>query len=289
MKINGRDCSIVIKAAHQEIDVPYSEETIREDVLILREEAAIEGNGNREAIIKKAGVTGCVVTPLTIETSPLLFNLAMGSLYKHEFVSETRNIYRCQLSLSPMEDTDYFDLIQDRGNERKLFEGCRVQGFELRFEREQAIKLKLDIRGEKAASPYSRADTFKKVNEERFNGNHVDYLINGIEYHNIYGLTIAVKKDGGTKTELWIRRSLLEGKELPENIEELTISARLSRDKYEYNNYGLFSVTLKKLTLVSDETNVNSVDTVIGPLRYYVSGNVSADVFSASMAAREGR
>jgi hypothetical protein len=43
MLVNGCDCSIVIKTAYQEFDVPYSEETIREAVSLLIEEAAIEG------------------------------------------------------------------------------------------------------------------------------------------------------------------------------------------------------------------------------------------------------
>jgi len=30
---------------------------------------------------------------------------------------------------------------------------------------------------------------------------------------------------------------------------------------------------------VADGTNVNSVDAVIGPVRYYVSGSVAAEVF----------
>jgi len=151
------DCSIVIKTSHHEYnqrlyDVPYSEETIREAVSLLQEEAAIEGDGNRKAIVKKCGVTGCVVTPLTIGTAPLLLYLVMGSagLPRNKvsmFVSESRDMYRYQLNLLPLEDTDCFDLIQDRkrSNERKLFEGCRVNGFELRILRDKAVKLKLDI------------------------------------------------------------------------------------------------------------------------------------------------
>ena len=41
--VNGCDCSIVIKTINWEMDVPYSDETIREAVSLLEEEAAIEG------------------------------------------------------------------------------------------------------------------------------------------------------------------------------------------------------------------------------------------------------
>ena len=43
--VKGCDCSIVIRTSHHEFDVPYSEETIREAVSLLQEEASIEGDG----------------------------------------------------------------------------------------------------------------------------------------------------------------------------------------------------------------------------------------------------
>ncbi|MDR0287190.1 MAG: hypothetical protein LBI03_05735, partial [Clostridiales bacterium] len=138
MNIQGCDCSIVIKTAHREMDVPYSNETLREAVSFLQEEASIEGDGVCRGLRKISGVAGCVVTPLTIGTAPLLLYLAMGAAGLPLYVSETRNLYRYCLDLSPMEDTELFDLIQDRKNERRLFEGCRVKGFELRVMRDEA-------------------------------------------------------------------------------------------------------------------------------------------------------
>ena len=282
MLVNGCDCSIVIKTSHCETDIPYSEETLREAFSLLQEEAAIEGGGGCKAIRKNGGVTGCVVTPLNFGTAPLLLFLAMGSVGKPVFVSETRNLYKCQLSLLPLEDTDRFDLIQDRGGERRLFEGCGVNGFELRFLRGEAVKLKLDICGERAAVAYPYSDTFERKSGERFNGDFTTYWINGQEYKNIYGVTLSCKKEGGTKTELWIRRVLENGNELPSSIEEMIISAQLLKDSYEYRHFGTFRITIKRLVLVSDETDVNSTDAVIGPLRYYVAGTVTTEVFTST-------
>src|SRR5215510_8043334 len=118
MLVNGCDCSIVIKTSHCEKNIPFVDETIREAVSLLEENAAIEGGGNCKAIRKNSGVAGCVVTALTIKTTPLLFYLAFGSAGKPSFVSETRNIYRQEISLFPMEDTEHFDLIQDRSGMR---------------------------------------------------------------------------------------------------------------------------------------------------------------------------
>jgi hypothetical protein len=288
MLVNGCDCSIVVKTSHREMDVPYSEETLREAISLLVEEAAIEGDGSYKAIRKSGGVTGCVVTPLTIGTAPLLLCLAMGAAVNPVYVSETRNLYQYNLNLLPMEDTDCFDLIQDRGGERKAFEVCQVKDFELRIMREEALKLKLDICGERSPAVYPYTDTFERETGERFNGDGVTYRINGQEYKNIYGLTLSTKKEGGTKTELWIKRALEQGGfasqscDLPDIIDELTITAQLLRDKYELRHYGLFRITIKRLVLVSDETDVNSADTVIGPLRYYVAGTVTTEVFSST-------
>jgi hypothetical protein len=282
MTVQGRDCSIVVKTSYREMGIPYAEETIREAVSLLTEEAPIEGDGACRAIRKSSGVTGCVVTPLTIGTAPLLLYLAMGSTGLPLYVSETRNIYRYKLDLLPAEDSTRFDLVQDRGGERKLYESCRVSGFELRIHRGEAVKLKLDIRGERPPAIYPYTDPLPRESGECFMGDRVTYRINGNEYRNIYGLTLTTRKEGGTKTELWIKRSLEHGGDLPGLIEELTITAQLLRDKYEYRYYGMFRITLTRLVLVSDETSIDCADAVIGPLRYYVAGTVNAEVFTNS-------
>jgi len=208
MLVNGCDCSIVIKTSHFEKDIPYSDETLREAISILQEEASIEGDGQCKAIRKIYGVMGCVVSPLTIGTAPLLLYLAMGACGKPVFITETKNLFKYELNLLPMEDTEHFDLVQDRKNERILFEGCRVQGFELRIMRGEAIKLKFDILGDCKPRAYPYTDTFEREQGERFSGDCVTYQINGQEFSNIYGVTIVTKKQGGTKTEIWIKRAL---------------------------------------------------------------------------------
>ncbi len=290
MKVNGCDCLIMIKTTHCEMDIPYSEETIREAVSILHEEAAIEGDGVCRGIRKVNGVTGCVVTPLTLKTVHLLLYLAFGTAGLPVFVTETRSLFQYSLNLIPLEDTDRFDLIQDRRNkneelgirnERLLYEDCAVKGFELRIMRGDVIKLKLDICGERSPRVYPYEEICERESGERFSSDYVTYKINGNEYGNIYGLTFSCKKEGGTKTEIWIKRVLDNGKDLPSSIDELVITAKLLRDKYEYRHFGLFRITIKKLVLVSDETNINSTDAVIGPMRFYVSGGVNAEVFSS--------
>jgi hypothetical protein len=204
----------------------------------------------------------------------------MGSANLPLYVSETRNLYRYTLNLLPVEDGSRFDLVQERGGSRTLYEGCAVSGFELRFNRGETVHLKLDVKGERPPVIYPYTDPLTTEAGERFSGDYVTYRINGNEHRNIYGFTLSAKKEGGTRTELWIKRSLEDGGDLPGDIEELTITAQLLRDKYEYRHYGMFRITLTRLVLVSDETTVDCADAVIGPLRYYVAGTVVAEVFT---------
>jgi hypothetical protein len=200
------------------------------------------------------------------------------------YASETKNLTKYELNLLPTEDTEHFDLIQDRSsiiNERKYYEGCRVSGFELRILRGEAIKLRLDVCGGCASRVYPYTDSFEREKGERFNSDFVTYKINDKEYSNIYDITLLSKKDCGTRTEIFIKRALQNGADIPEIIDTLVITAQLMRTQYEHSDYGMFRITLKKLVLVSDEADVNSIDTVIGPLRYYVAGGVMTDVYTS--------
>jgi hypothetical protein len=260
--------------------LPYAEETIREAVSILKEEASIEGDGNCGGIRQSRGVTGCVVTPLSIETAPLLFVLALGRSGLSSFVSETMILYCHTVNLLAMESGLRFDLIQDRGQVRTLYEGCRVRDFELRIMRNEAIKLKLDITGDMPPVSYPYPEKAAVCGGERFNETGVKYRINGIEQKNIYRLTIATRRAGGTQTEVWIHRVLEGTGELPPIIEKLEITAQLLHDHYAYRLYGTFRLTLSRLVLMSDETAINAGDAVIGPLRYYCAGIFTADVYN---------
>jgi hypothetical protein len=211
-----------------------------------------------------------------------LFWLALGDAGLPVYVSETRNLYLYKLDLLPAEASVRFAVAQVRGGARRLFEGCVVTEFELQIVREQAVKLKLDIRGEQppAALPYQ--DIAPAETGERFMGDSVAYRIDGAEHTNIYGLTISVKKEGGVKTEARIHRVLGQGTDFSDVIDTLTVTAFLLQDQYEERRYGMFRLTLTRLTLASDETIIDCADAIIGPLRYYVAGKVYAEVFTAT-------
>jgi hypothetical protein len=62
---------------------------------------------------------------------------------------------------------------------------------------------------------YPYAEITAAEGGERFSGDCVTCRINGTEYQNIYGLTFSAKREGGTKTELRIKRALQAGSDLP--------------------------------------------------------------------------
>jgi hypothetical protein len=276
----------------RETALPYAEETIREAVYLLAEEAGIEGDGRKRALRKSAGVKGCIITPLDMGTAPLLWALALGEAEGPFFVSETRNLYKHILRLAPFEDGPAFTLIRERGAERLRFEQCRVSGFELRVKRETGagalpgtVFLRLDISGERAGEPYlEETDSVLKA-AERFKEAGVRYALNGVEQRGIYGLTVTTAKQGGTKTEVWVKRIISEGGEFPALIESLAVTCRLFRDHAdlrsdEWRLPGMFRLTFSKLLLMTDETSVNTSGPVIGPLRYYCAGDMAAEVFT---------
>jgi hypothetical protein len=287
--VQGRGCSIVIKTEYRELGIPYAIETIRETETLLTEEAAIEGDGSSRAIRKSGqqvgrGVTGCVVTPLTIGTAPLLWAVVLGKQDAPVFVSETRNLYKHVSHLAPYEDCPGFGLIRQRGDERIWFENCGVEGFELRIKREAGLPgvlhLRLDVRGDCPPEPYLVETGRETGYGERFKEAGVRYRINGVENTAIYGLKISVTKTGGTKAVVHIRRIMRDGEEFPPVIESLSIKARLFRDHYEWRQPGVFRLSLSRLVLAADETGIESADTVIGSLRYYVTGTMTAETFS---------
>jgi hypothetical protein len=180
-----------------------------------------------------------------------------------------------------------FDLIQERGNGRKVYEGWSVWDFELRCIRSRyaegyaPIRLKLELRGgkvtegvslpafsDKEKSPGDAPDILYSVNGLR-------YEIDGTETGGIYGFSIKTRRDGTPKVFVRLHR-ILGQNELPPVIEKLIITARVRKG----GEFGLFKIHLEKLLLAADETTVNSADKVIGPLRYYAAGSITADVFS---------
>jgi hypothetical protein len=103
----------------------------------------------------------------------------------------------------------------------------------------------------------------------------VRYEVDGVEVFGIYGFSIRTRREG--KPKVFVRLHRVLGRAvLPPVIEKLVITAQVCRDGV----CGVFRITLERLLLVADETTVNTADTVIGPLRYYAAGIISADVWS---------
>jgi hypothetical protein len=160
----------------------------------------------------------------------------------------------------------------------------------LRVHREEAVKAHLDIESNKPVKGEGRREKVENAlrfgSGERFKGDGVRYLVDGKYFDNVYAATLSVKKEGGCRSEIILSRVL--GKEdLPEHISFLHIPFVLFREKYEERSFGRFMIILNDLFLISDGTEVNTADAVIGGLRYVVAGFVSVDAYDERIENRE--
>jgi hypothetical protein len=218
--INGRDCRLWVKAGGEVIDVPYSVETIRE---------------------AETGLGGCFVSSLSIETAPGLLGLAFGAVGEWAAVAEMRDLYCRELSVAGGDAGAGFGVRQWRGGDVREYEDCRIEGFELRIERGEAVRAKVEVCGGKRAlhampvqqppspspSPQGGGEkeeemSYKKGNEgyemegkkravfrERFQGRGVAFWSGGREWRGIYAATISCRRVGEkVKTRVMIHRVL---------------------------------------------------------------------------------
>jgi hypothetical protein len=269
-----------------EYDVPFVSRTVRDRRAVLREEAGIEGNYARRSLNVMTGTTGGFTAPLTLGTARLFLTLMFGEIDGGVFVTETRGLYRYQLNMKPAGLTESFSIIEEWGMSRKLYADVVVKSFELRVHREENVMARFDVEGNTKAIITTRiAEGVKPrtLPPERFNENGNVYTIDGITCNSIYAITLSCEKSHSLKTQIVLHR-ILQSDELPAHINEFRGEFMLFRDKYEAREFGRFSITLRGLDLVSDETIVSSADAVIGPLRYWVSGGVTAECFGEGPA-----
>jgi hypothetical protein len=284
--VQGGDFLLRMITDKSDVDIPFSGKTLREKVDVLRETAAIEGDGRRVAVVEKCGTTGGVTTPLTIGNSPALFAVLFGKYTGYEFVSETHNLYRHFIKLVPLHGSPRFDLIEKFASHQNTFLSCIVKNFELRFHRDETIKVHLDIDGDiKSQGIPIINEVVKRERTEYFSEIGTVYKVDDTNCIAIYGLVVNCDKTNGTKTEIAIHRYLQDEFIFPVVIENLTITSRLYRDEYETYHHGLFSLSFSKLKLITDDTEVNTADTVIGPLRYLVCGDTKATVYNENTEA----
>jgi hypothetical protein len=284
--INGCDVTLRIGFRGDEYDVPFVSRTVRDRWAVLKEEAGIEGGYVCKSLNMRTGTTGGFTTPVTLETARLLLTLMFGSIDGGVFVTETRGLYRYQLQMKPAGLTECFSIIEEWGMNRKVYPEVVVKSFELRVHREENIMVHFDIDGDTKSVMTQRVvekACYHSPAPERFNENGNVYTIDGITCNSIYAITLSCDKTNSLKTQIVLHR-ILESDELPVHINEFTGCFMLFRDKYEAREFGRFSMTLRGLDLVSDETIVSSADAVIGPLRYWVSGGVTAECFGEGPA-----
>jgi hypothetical protein len=279
--VNGSDCVIRLKTGNAEAVIPFLSETLREKVFFSEEYAAIEGEGWRGGLAERAGTEGGVTTALTLDSAPAILGAAFGKNAGSFYISGTRNLYRRVFRLCAADEAPRFFLHERKGAEEKVYPECFCKAFELRVERDGAVRLHIDIGGDAVVETHVTEPAKKIVTDtERFKERGVAYFIDGKKYNSIYRFVLYCDKNNGCRTSVLIYRYLNIAFEPPDFIENLTLQANLFRDIYEPGQHGKFAVTLKDLRLLSDDTEVCAADAVIGALRYSVCGGASADAFT---------
>jgi hypothetical protein len=294
--VQGKEIRLGVKVGKDVIEIPCTELNVRAQARLARAMAAIEGTGRRWGMITGVRTTGGFTTALTLETVPTLFVLMFGQITKCtenwgkicDLVDGTQNLYRYEADLFPETESYAFNLVKMVQYEGLGFPLCTCKGFELRFERDNAVYARFEVNGDKGHVPVVE-DGFKILRmykaskyQERFMSNNVTYQIdNGsLDTSAIYGATLrANKSDDKAVCEIALRRVLKEI-DLPTAIASLTITARLLNDCYEPGRHGKFSISLSNLVLAGDETNVDCADAVLGERRYVVMGEVKATVYA---------
>jgi hypothetical protein len=263
-----------------EAAIPFLSKTLREKIFFCEEYAPIEGEGRRGGITGSAGTEGGFTAALTLESAPAILGAMFGKKKHAFYISGTRDLYNHSFILCASDSAMKFYLHESSGENEKVYPDCFCKGFELRIERDEAVKVHIDIDGGSKAETFNAVPAVKKMNNiERFKESGVEYFIDGKKYNSIYRFVLSCDKKNGCRTEVLIYRYLTIDNEPPAFIENLMIRANLFRDMYEENQHGKFAVTLTDLRLLSDDTEVCAADTVIGALRYSVTGTGWVDTF----------
>jgi hypothetical protein len=279
--LNGRDYTVRLGTENAEAALPFLSATLREKIFFSEEYAPVEGEGRLGGITESAGTEGGFTAALTLESAPVILGAMFGKIKHVWYVSGTRDLYDHSFTLCASDEAVKFFLREQRGETEKVYPDCICAGFELRIERDEAVKVRVDIDGESAAETFHAVPAVKKISGiERFNERGVEYFINGKKYNSIYRFVLSCDKSNGCRTQVLISRYLNINNELPSFIENLTLRSNLFRDKYEEGQHGKFAVTLTDLRLLSDETEVCAADAVIGGLRYAVGGVARVDAFT---------
>jgi hypothetical protein len=284
--VNGRDYTVRLGTENAEAALPFLSATLREKILFSEEYAPIEGEGWRGGITESAGTEGGFTTALTLESAPVILGAMFGKIKHVWYVSGTRDLYNHSFMLCASDEAVKFFLCEQCGETEKVYPECFCAGFELRIERDEAVKVRVDIDGNTTAETFHAVPAVQKMsNIERFNERGVEYFINQQKYNSIYRFVLSCDKSNGCRTQVLISRYLTIDNEPTAFIGNLTIHANLFRDRYEENQKGKFEITLTNLRLLSDNTEVSSADAVIGGLRYSVGGVEFVDTFMRGMGA----
>jgi hypothetical protein len=97
-----------------------------------------------------------------------------------------------------------------------------------------------------------------------------------------YRAYVTVTRGASCRTEIRIHRKASSEDDhlFGARIETLELDARLYRDEYEERHKGRFVIRATDLLLLSEDAKPDSASAIVGPLRYIVAGELTAEVYT---------
>lgn len=282
MTAAGRDCALVIIAGNTRLSVPYSEETLRTRYRLLEDEPTLESDGVAGTWSDADGALGCFVTRLTLSIVPILLACAFGKEAEPQLVSETRSLWRHDLALDYRAAGISFDAVSDRVFRIRRIRELSPLGWELRVHCGDAIDFKLDAQGEHPVEEGEASLLVPLQDEEFFRESGTLLSVNGTVATSAYGAYVTVARGASCRTEIRIQRKASSEDDhlFGARIETLELDARLYRDEYEERHKGRFVIRATDLLLFSEDAKPDSASAIVGPLRYIVAGELTAEVYT---------
>jgi len=293
----GAECSLAIEIDGMSVALPFAEETLRMQPVVVKREPLLGMAAPRHQTVLREETTGCVVTRVGRTSLPALFRACFGSADAPVHIPETRRMFAVDFGLAEKFDGfPGFSLVADRGVEKLCYQALSARGFELRGLRDEPLYLRLDVSGREASTSFEAMPELTE--EEYFYFETGSVVVDGVSMPGVYEFALSV--DTGLQRYAcgWARNgekavtftlhaplddSIASFLERPRHTVELGF--RLMNTFPEPDHAPTFSVRCENMVLRKEQKEPDSPDELCSPYAFVGRGGVSAKVVREEIKA----
>jgi hypothetical protein len=211
-----------------------------------------------------------IETPLTLDNAPHLLPLAFKAFGKRVTAHDERGNKTASGGHGAGAS---FDVLHCTDTERRLYEGCKVKGFEVKAKIDEAdvktpVMVSLDVGGAPNSVELAGGGTASPGEGMAFLESNIRYEADEKEVLSVYGFSLHLTKEKRERIELKLWR-VLGRREIPEVINNFTIMGTF----HEGDVFASFQIHIGRLLLLTE-------DVAACPLRYYAAGGCHAEVWA---------